>query len=95
MNEHDDLSALRVLLVEDSADDAELLARALRGMAREVRTLRVDNERDLRVALDAFDPHLVLSDHTMPGFSGQEALRLVTERWATVTQRRRPEFTER
>jgi PAS domain S-box-containing protein len=79
MNAHDDLSALRVLLVEDSPDDAELLARALRTMPREVRTLRVDNERDLRTALDAFDPHLVLSDHTMPGFSGQEALRLVRE----------------
>jgi PAS domain S-box-containing protein len=79
MNEHEDLSALRVLLVEDNVDDAELLTRALRSMAREVRTLRVDNERDLRVALDAFDPHLVLSDHAMPGFSGQEALRLVKE----------------
>jgi PAS domain S-box-containing protein len=70
---------LRVLMVEDSVHDGELLSRALRDLRRELRTLRVDNEGDLRRALVEFDPHVVLSDYTMPGFSGHEALRLVSE----------------
>src|SRR5688572_15015784 len=71
---------LRVLLVEDSLEDSELLVRALRELQRPVRTERVASERELRTALEGFLPHLVLSDHSMPGFSGHEALRIVQER---------------
>ena len=70
---------LRVLLVEDSLEDGELLVRALRGLQRPVRTERVASGQGLRDALDQFDPHVVLSDHSMPGFSGHEALRIVQE----------------
>ena len=71
---------LRVLLVEDSIEDSELLLRALRELQRPVRTERVASERELLQALQGFLPHLVLSDHSMPGFSGHEALRIVQEK---------------
>src|SRR5690349_5607073 len=71
--------SLRVLLVEDSAEDGELLVRALRALQRPVRAERVASEAELRRALSRFAPHLVLSDHSMPGFSGHEALRIVQE----------------
>jgi PAS domain S-box-containing protein len=70
---------LRVLLVEDSVEDSELLIRALRDLHRPISTSRVASEAELREALSEFLPHLVLSDHSMPGFSGHEALRIVQE----------------
>lgn len=67
---------LRVLIVDDSRDDAELTELALRdaGMAIDCRC--VHGEPGLRAALDAFAPQIVLSDVNLPGFSGQQALQM-------------------
>jgi PAS domain S-box-containing protein/diguanylate cyclase (GGDEF)-like protein len=73
------LSSLKVLLVEDSAADAELVLRALRTLPVLIEHLRVDNESGLREGLAGFAPNIVLSDFSMPGFSGQEALTIVRE----------------
>lgn len=70
---------LRVLLVEDSPADVDILCRELRPLHPCVETLAVDNAERLRQALEAFAPHLVLSDFSMPGFNGLEALKLVRE----------------
>lgn len=72
-------SILKVLLVEDAPADAELELRVLQraGLACESRV--VATERDLRRALDEFAPDVVLSDFSLPGFDGLEALRLVRE----------------
>ena len=68
---------LRVLLVEDNGSDAEMVTRALRGLDATLHVQRVDSEAQLRAALSSFDPHIVLSDYSMPGFSGQDALTVV------------------
>ncbi|MGH8028793.1 MAG: EAL domain-containing protein, partial [Arenimonas sp.] len=73
---HDDLP-LKVLLVEDCVEDVTLALRALRGLARPVQSETVASERALREALQQFAPDIVLSDFSMPGFSGQEALVIV------------------
>jgi PAS domain S-box-containing protein len=70
---------LRVLLVEDSVADAELILRALRGLGVPFEHARVTTEAALRGKLAGYAPHIVLSDFSMPGFSGREALRIVTE----------------
>ena len=70
---------LRVLLVEDSTQDASLVLRALRGLERPVRSEIVASEVALREALEQFQPEVVLSDFSMPGFSGQQALAIVHE----------------
>ncbi|GAB3736727.1 hypothetical protein GCM10028862_21540 [Luteimonas pelagia] len=70
---------LRVLLVEDSEADAELILRALRGLGVPYEHARVATESELRERLADYAPHIVLSDFSMPGFSGREALRVVTE----------------
>ena len=73
-------SVLRVLVLEDAPTDAELETNMLRraGIACESRV--VATERDLLEQLDRFNPHLVLSDFSLPGFDGLSALKLVRER---------------
>ena len=70
----------RVLLVDDSADDAELAMIELRHAGIDADCVRVDSEASLHAALDASEPQLVLSDVNMPGFDGRRALAIVRER---------------
>ena len=70
---------LRVLLVEDSADDALLLLRELKRGGYEVLHERVDTAEAMRVALEKRDWDVVVSDHAMPAFSAPAALELLRE----------------
>ena len=71
------MSAIRILLVEDSDTDAEITLRELKrgGLAFEAR--RVENETDLVRACEDFMPQVVLSDFAMPHFDGLSALKVV------------------
>ena len=69
---------LQVLLIEDNADDAFLLARHLgrNGFAAEIR--RVETESEMLAALSQpLLPDLVLADYNLPNFSGPAALQIV------------------
>jgi len=69
-------SHIRLVLVEDSPDDALLLERALRDLDAEL--TRVDSLEGLRAALDT-GPDLVLSDYRLRGFDAGDALALTRE----------------
>ncbi|WP_411852171.1 ATP-binding protein [Stenotrophomonas sp. LGBM10] len=71
------LGALRVLLVEDSPEDAELMCEQMLDAGLEAGFERVESADELREALERFLPDIVLSDLSMPGFSGNEALQIV------------------
>ncbi len=73
------LGPLRILLVEDSPEDAELLCDQLLESGLEAGFQRVDNEQDLRAVLAGPAPDIVLSDLSMPGFSGYQALHILRE----------------
>ena len=73
------LGPLRILLVEDSAEDAELLSDQLLEAGLQASFRRVDGEAEMRAALAAWTPDIVLSDLSMPGFSGYQALRILRE----------------
>ncbi|HWI13549.1 MAG TPA: EAL domain-containing protein, partial [Burkholderiales bacterium] len=64
---------MRVLIVEDCPDDAELLCAELAQCGEEIIFRRVECAEDMRAAL-AEDWDIVISDHTMPQFSSVEAL---------------------
>ena len=64
-------------MVEDSADDARLLEMELERQGFQPYITRVDSGSALREALATRDFDVVISDHTMPGFSGDQALSLV------------------
>ena len=68
---------LRVLMVEDSEDDALLLLRTLRKGGYEPTWERVDTPQDMEAALDGGTWDLVISDHSMPAFSSSAALGLL------------------
>ncbi|MGH3089808.1 MAG: PAS domain S-box protein [Rubrobacteraceae bacterium] len=68
---------LRVLLVEDSEDDALLLARELKRGGYEPDLERVYTAPAMEEALDRREWDIVISDHSMPAFSSSMALELL------------------
>lgn len=73
------LKPLRVLIVEDSEDDALLLSRELRRGGYAVSHRRVDTAAGMEAALEE-EWDLVISDHSMPSFSSLAALELLHDR---------------
>jgi signal transduction histidine kinase len=71
---------LRVLLLEDSLDDATIVTRELRKVAPDSEVRRVDSGAEFLDALKTFKPQLILSDHRLAGFSGMHALEAARER---------------
>ncbi|HET6554153.1 MAG TPA: ATP-binding protein, partial [Dyella sp.] len=78
--QHWALPRIRILQIEDSQLDAELVLSELDADTIEYDVRLVDEERAYLSVLDEFRPHIVLSDLSMPGFSGQRALELLRER---------------
>jgi len=70
---------LRLLMVEDNDDDAQLVLVKLRRAGYAPDYLRVDSEIDMRAALQERDWQIVVSDYAMPGFSGLKALHILRE----------------
>ncbi len=68
---------LRMILVEDSAEDAALIARHLAKAKLDCAIHRVQSEPELLAALSAVQPDVVLSDFSLPGFNGMRALEVV------------------
>ncbi len=68
---------LRVLMVEDSEDDAELTVYALQRGGYAPQVTRVDTPDALRAALAEKAWDIVIADYSLPSFSGLEALELL------------------
>ena len=68
---------LRVLMIEDSEDDAALLERELRRGDYDVQVTRVDESSALESAIEKQAWDLIISDFSMPHFSGTDALRML------------------
>jgi len=70
---------LRILMVEDSEDDATLLARELKRGGYDLQSKRVDTPHGLYLELEKGCWDIVISDYAMPGFSGLDALEIFKE----------------
>jgi CheY-like chemotaxis protein len=69
-------ASIRLLIVEDSEEDAALVLRLLRQSGYEIDSERVDSAGSLAQALNKkWD--IVIADHSMPHFSWNEALKMV------------------
>ena len=67
---------LKLLLIEDSEDDEFLLLRHLKKSGYAVQHQRVETDKDMREALESQAWDLIISDYSMPRFSGLKALEV-------------------
>src|SRR5262245_43201170 len=65
---------LRILMAEDSENDAELVIRELTRQGYAVTSQRIETAEDMRAALENAEWDAVLSDFSMPAFSAMGAL---------------------
>lgn len=67
---------VRILQLEDSADDAELLHRQLRKSGLDFVVERVETREAFVRGLHEFAPDIVISDYKLPAFDGRSALQV-------------------
>ena len=72
-------NVLKIIIVEDSEDDAHFVQEEIEKAGYELKVTRVDTANALQSALMQKDWDLVLSDHSMPGFSAPAALKILHE----------------
>lgn len=71
--------AIRILLLEDYAMDAELVSTQLRRSRPSWTVEHVNNKQEFINALQKSAPDVVVSDYSLPQFSGIEALKTMRE----------------
>ncbi|MES2730420.1 MAG: PAS domain S-box protein [Bacteroidota bacterium] len=74
MNTH-----FRILILEDTAADAELIERELSKSQIPYTLKRVYTKEAYVKALEQFTPDIILSDHTLPQFNSVQALKICKE----------------
>ena len=77
-------AAIRILILEDEAWDAELAQRLLRDAGLAFAAVVVDTRASFVEQMAAFRPDIILSDYHLPGFSGQEALEIAQEHYPDI-----------
>jgi len=70
---------LKLLMIEDSEDDALLLANQLRRGGFDFAFERVETAEAMTLALIKQHWDLIISDYSMPNFKGTDALKLIRE----------------
>jgi DNA-binding NtrC family response regulator len=74
----------RILILEDEAWDAELAQRLLASAGLSLTAVVVDTKVAFVEQMAAFRPDVILSDYHLPGFSGQEALKIAQEHYPHI-----------
>jgi PAS domain S-box-containing protein len=74
------VSPIRLLLIEDSEEDAFFLLRYLKRDGRELSPERVETTEELATALEGGEWDVVVSDWSMPTFDALDALALVRKK---------------
>lgn len=69
----------KILMIEDSDEDAELVLRFVKKLEKDLYYKRVQTEEELREAYTSNDWDLILSDYSLPQFSGPDAIRILNE----------------
>ncbi len=71
---------LKILLLEDSRTDAEILQRLLQKEKMDYELQLVMNKKNFLKALEEFVPDIILSDHSLPQFDSTEALSIARQK---------------
>ena len=75
---------LRILILEDVAEDAELVEQELRQGGIEFSSKRVDTEEDFMRELEDFSPRIILADYTLPSYDGSSALEMTRKHYPQI-----------
>ena len=81
MSTHSDL---KILMLEDVPEEAEILERELRKTGLTFQARRVQTKGEFAKALEEFAPDLILADAKLPAFDGRRALQMVRQRTARI-----------
>gem|GEM_PF-2668548 len=71
---------LRILILEDSEPDVELILRELKKGGLKFLAASVNTSKKFIFELDRFKPSLILADYSIPGFSGIDALNYIQKK---------------
>jgi PAS domain S-box-containing protein len=72
--------ALKILLLEDNSSDAGLIERLLKKSELNFEFRHAVNKKAFLLALDEFNPDIILSDNSLPNYNATEAVKLVRQR---------------
>lgn len=75
---------LKILLVEDSATDADLLYRELKKLGPDFTSELVETHDSFENALINFIPDIILSDYSLPSFDGVSAFHIKQTRFPEI-----------
>ena len=70
---------LKILIIEDIKEDAELMKIELKKKGLRFVSKVVEFEKDFIDELERFEPDIILSDFTLPQFDGMSALKIARE----------------
>jgi signal transduction histidine kinase len=71
---------IKILHLEDLPFDVEMVERVLRKSSINFEKVVVDNKADFEQALEEFIPDIILSDHSLPSFNSEAALKMVKQK---------------
>ena len=71
--------SIRLLIIEDSEDDAELLVRKVTKSGYKIKYTRVESEKEMKSALQQEVWDLIISDYSLPNFTGLSAINLINQ----------------
>jgi signal transduction histidine kinase len=72
-------SEIKLLVLEDIAEDFEMIERTLNKAGLQFQLKLVDSKSDYIEALTSYRPDIILSDHSLPQFSSTEAFSLLQQ----------------
>lgn len=77
-------SPLKILILEDSATDAEIIQRVIKKSNHAYTFFVASSKTQYNKALKTFQPDVILSDKSLPQFDGAEALRITQKYSADI-----------
>jgi PAS domain S-box-containing protein len=75
---------IKILLLEDNPDDAHFIMATLKRAGLNIEIKEVSDEDGFINALDAFVPDIILSDHQLPQFTSDQALKIARQKMPHV-----------
>lgn len=73
------MASIRVLFVDDNDDDVFIATHRLKQAGLNISTQTVAMRDELKHAIDSFHPDVILSDMSLPGFSGFDAFDIARD----------------